>query len=179
MGRRRNRSSSDSRRSRRRDRSRRTSRSRSPSGRRDRFPETQPRTPSVGISSMRATQPGFHWCQVPTAAFGVASGPQAQASLSAQKGAEAASSWKYSSRWQEHGARVGGNPRITAPAARGRALVGIGVRSGTSLKTGISGGGNWRLHAACRVAGAARCREAYCIKSCYAKVYGVAVALPF
>ena len=101
MGRRRNRSSSDSRRSRRRDRSRRTSRSRSPSGRRDRFPETQPRTPSVGISSMRATQPGFHWCQVPTAAFGVASGPQAQASLSAQKGAEAASSWKYSSRWQE------------------------------------------------------------------------------
>ena len=78
-----------------------------------------------------------------------------------------------------HGARVGGNPRITAPAARGRALVGIGVRSGTSLKAGISGGGNWRLHAACRVAGAARCREAYCIKSCHAKVYGVAVALPF
>ena len=43
----------------------------------------------------------------------------------------------------------------------------------------ISGGGNWRLHAACRVAGAARSPEAYCVKSCYAKVYGVAVVLPF
>ena len=50
---------------------------------------------------MPAPQPGFHWCQVPTAVFGMASGPQTQASLPAQKGAEAASSWKDSSRWQE------------------------------------------------------------------------------
>ena len=43
----------------------------------------------------------------------------------------------------------------------------------------ISGGGNWRLHAACRVAGAARCPEAYCVKSCFAKLEGVAVVVPF
>ena len=43
----------------------------------------------------------------------------------------------------------------------------------------ISGGGNWRLHAACRVAGAARSPEAYCVKSCFAKLEGVAVVVPF
>ena len=41
----------------------------------------------------------------------------------------------------------------------------------------ISGGGN--LHAACRVAGAARSPEAYCVKSCFAKLEGVAVVVPF
>ena len=43
----------------------------------------------------------------------------------------------------------------------------------------ISGGGNWRLHAACRVAGAARSPEAYCIKSCFATLEGVAIVQPF
>ena len=38
-----------------------------------------------------------------------------------------------------HGAKVGGILRTTAPAARGRALEAIGVRSGTSPKAGTSG----------------------------------------